>query len=989
MKSLYISLLCLAGMGLLTGTTQAVEEESLLGEFRLPIEQPMGQGRSAIWTMPLVATQYEPANPTPAMQAALQAQREARFLDALIVLDEADKSGSVGADTKAEMDLLRASFMLQGNQSRQAIKILAPLLDNNKHAADAHALTSMAYLELGKMQQALDAAQHAHDLEAGVLPHLAQSYALQGMGRLEEARKELHDFNSHAPQSAIALAREAELALTLDHVQAAKALVIHANQVDATHPYVIAVSGLTYLIDGNTQQAKTAFETSLKRDPKDAKALLGLGLAEIKLGNFQAGQEKLQAANESDPGNALILTYLGRSQQHLGQTEAARASWRTAQQADPKDPIPWLYQAQAELGANRPLDARESLQQAQARLANRSVYRGDRLLKEDEQLLQANLAEVQRQLGLEGMAFHTLSDSTGEQSSANLRNQADLLQGQRFGESARRSLLLQSMFNDRPGNLPTTLDIYGDGAGLTGAANPQRGVVSGLSAEQASYNNYDELFNKRTTLEADVTGGSKSNSGGQIRVGVGSDTLGLSYAQLQFKADGFASFDKLDNRAFQGTVQWRPTPSTQVFVSRQTFNSNWEYTFYPADPVSAGNSNIWDNSQINRWGLRKTLTEDGSSELRALLSTQQTDETANVYDLSVPPNFQYSYNDSSSAQSAELQYRRSGAYYSTQWGVQQTTVHLNFSTSAFTRNDQLLYAAWQQTLTPHLKLDMELSVGKMDNLNSIIPPGTTDNSTYLTPRWLPKLGLVYTPEPGMHLRLAAWKGMDISTTGDATLAPVSLAGFLLQRPTDINQTGMLVHSWALGADRQLSPAWMLDGETQQRRTDIPVIGLFVPNQQTLLNFQDDESKLALHWQPQGKPWTASLSYDYEHFQNDPNSGALDSVVNQNMRSEQLDMRWFANGQWTVNVKWSHNQVIGNKFLNDYTLPFPYQVLLPYQENFNQLDADMSWKFNRSGGIFTAGVRNATDKRYQYVEVDKLNPRFSTGRLLYTKLKLAW
>ncbi len=982
MKSLYISLLCLAGMGLLTGTTQAVEEESLLGEFRLPIEQPMGQGRSAIWTMPLVATQYEPANPTPAMQAALQAQREARFLDALIVLDEADKSGSVGADTKAEMDLLRASFMLQGNQSRQAIKILAPLLDNNKHAADAHALTSMAYLELGKMQQALDTAQHAHDLEAGVLPHLAQSYALQGMGRLEDARKELHDFNSHAPQSAIALAREAELALTLDQIQAAKALVIQADQVDATHPYVIAVSGLTYLIDGNTQQAKTAFETSLKRDPKDAKALLGLGLAEIKLGNFQAGQEKLQAANESDPGNALILTYLGRSQQHLGQTEAARASWRTAQQADPKDPIPWLYQAQAELGANRPLEASESLREAQARVGYRSVYRGDRLLKEDAQVLQANLAEMQRQLGLETMAFHTLSDSTGEMNSANLRNQADLLQGQRFAESARRSLLLQSMFNDRPGNVPAALDLYGDGAGLTGAANPQKGAISGLSAEQASYNNYDELFNKRTTVEADVMAGSQNTSGGQIRLGVGSDTLGLGLAQLQFKTDGFGSYDNLDNRVFQGIVQWRPTPSTQVFVSRQTFNSNWEYTLYPADPVSAGNATLWDNSQINRWGLRKTLTEDGSSELRALLSTQQTDETGIVYDLSVPPNFQYSYNDSSSAQSAELQYRRSGAYYSTQWGVQQTTVHLNFSTFAFTRNDQLLYAAWQQTLTPHLKLDMELSVGKMDNLNSVIVG--TDNSTYLTPRWLPKLGLVYTPEPGMHLRLAAWKGMDISTAGDATLAPVSLAGFLLQRPTDINQTGTLVHSWALGADKQLSPAWLLDGETQQRRTDSPVIGLFVPNQQTLLNFQDDESKLALHWQPKSIPWTASLSYEYEHFQNDPTAPfSLDSVNVQNLRSEQLDMRWFANGQWTVNVKWSHNHDLGSFNI------LSTASLLPYEESFNQVDADLSWKFNRTGGLMIAGVRNATDKRFQYVEIDKLNPRFSTGRLLYTKLKMAW
>jgi hypothetical protein len=38
---------------------------------------------------------------------------------------------------------------------------------------------------------------------------------------------------------------------------------------------------------------------------------------------------------------------------------------------------------------------------------------------------------------------------------------------------------------------------------------------------------------------------------------------------------------------------------------------------------------------------------------------------------------------------------------------------------------------------------------------------------------------------------------------------------------------------------------------------------------------------------------------------------------------------------------------------------------------------------------TAGVRNATDQRFQYVEIDKLNPRFSNGRLVYAKFKLVW
>lgn len=412
----------------------------------------MGHGQSALWTMPDVATQYQPLQPTSEMQAALQAQQEGRFLDALILLEESGKSGQASENAKAEMNLLRASFLLQGSQHQQALEILTPLLSQTQHAADAYALTAMAQMQQGKMREALGAAQHAQGLRDGMLPHLALSYALQGAGRLAEARDVMHGFNAHAPQRAIALAREAELALTLGQIQSARTLVTQAQGVEA-HPYVIAVSGLAYLIDGQASKAKAAFETALQCDPKDAKALLGLGLAEIKLGNLREGQKKLQAANEAEPGNALILTYLGRAQQQLGQTGAARATWHSAQQADPKDPTPWLYQAQAELQANRPLDARESLRQAQARAAYRSVYRGASLLREDEQLLQGNLAETQRQLGMESLAFQTLSTSVGEKNAANLRNQADALQGQRFGESARRSLLLQSMFDERPGNL--------------------------------------------------------------------------------------------------------------------------------------------------------------------------------------------------------------------------------------------------------------------------------------------------------------------------------------------------------------------------------------------------------------------------------------------------------------------------------------------------------------------------------------------------------
>lgn len=985
-------LLGIAGLILTTGFAYASNEDAFLGNIQPPSERTIGQGRSALWTLSDVATQYQPSQPTSAMQAALQAQSEGRFLDALILLEDALKGVQTGADTQEETNLLRASFLLQGDQPRQALDMLATLPDRTRHAADAHALAAMAHLQLGQMREALDAARHARDLGEGMLPHLALSYALQGSGRLREAREVMHGFNARRSDSitpqAISLAREAELALTLNQVQSARELVNQAQTIEAGNTYVIAVSGLTYLIDGHASEAKAAFETALRRDQRDAKALFGLGLAEIRLGNFQIGQKKFQAAHEADPGNALVLTYLGRSQQQSGQIEAAMSSWHSAQLADSNDPTPWLYQAQAELQANLPLEARESLREAEARTANRSVYRGENLLREDLQLLQANSAEIQRRLGLESLAFQTLNSSTLTKNSANLRNQADVLQGQRFAESARRSLLLQSLFNEKPGNLQSSLDIYGDGAGQTGASTPQHGAVSALSSQQVSFNDYDELFGQRTILEADGIAGSRNTGGEQIRVGVGSDKIGLTVAGRQFKTDGYAPFQNLDNKVWQGIAQWRPTQYTQAFLSYQTYKSQHGETFFAPEPLFSMNDAMLEKSHVTRLGLRHSLTD--SSELRALSSLQRTYHVDNYYDMSVPAIYIFSSNSSSKAHSEELQYRNSGTTYSMQWGMQQFRGRLTDPGMPvdFIMNARQIYAAWQHAPNPYWQLDAGLGYGKMDNRDNL--KTFIDNSTNLE-HWLPKFGAVYAPDDVTHLRLAAWQGMGVPAVGDAALAPVSLAGILLIRPADY---GQLAHGIALGGDRQLSSTLMLEAGAQQRRTDQPVV---YGGQQIFFKQHIDESRLSLHWQ--SKPWAVSLAYEDERIRNDPTSSALNSVDEQHLYSQQLGIRWFAGERCTANLKWSHNHVTGTYRLTDTILWTP-TLMRPYRHSFNQLDTDLDWKFNSFVSL-TAGVRNVFDKRLQYLDtssshllnlysdIDPLNPRFSNGRLLYANLRIIW
>jgi Flp pilus assembly protein TadD/outer membrane receptor protein involved in Fe transport len=970
MKHLRLWILsCIAAYGL---TAQAADDALFPDKIYFPSEQTVGRGQTALWTLPNIATQYQPRQPSQALRDAIAAQWDGRILDAQIVLDEARKAAQAGSAERAEIDLLNVSFLLQGDNPRKALELLPRYFDDARFSADAHAQAAMAHLALGQAEPALKQARLAHAAGRNAfLPNMAMSYALQGIGQLTEAHRQMHDFNQTNPESAMALAHEAELALMLDRPEAGRVHSIRAHELDATNPYVSSVYGLVLLIDGRGAEAANAFDAALRHDPHDAQALLGKGLAELQRGNAKAGLRLLEQAHDADPGNALILTYLGAAQQQAGQTDAALASWRAAQQADPKDPAPWQHQAQAELRANRLTEARESLRQAQARTGYRAVYRGANLLSEDEQLLRINLAEIQRRQGLDNLAFHTLADPVGEKNAASLRSQAALLQGQRFGESTRRSLLLQSQFDDRPGALPPVLDIYGFGGGQTGATVPQHGVVSGLNAQQASYHDYGSLFEQSTTLEADATAGSGNTAGAQVRAGLGGDTLGLSFALRQFQTDGHGPYQNLDNTVGHAIAQWRLQPSTQAFVSHQTFGSRHGETMFPGDPGNAAQPMvIKDQSQITRVGLRQALTEE--SELRLLLSEQQTGQTYDYIDAATGTVF-FSTAGRNSAHGTELQYRADGAGHAVQWGVQETRARIlipDFFTDN-TRISQQAYAAWQQALGAHWQLDAQLGWGSIDLADN----NGGGNGTSLK-RWLPKLGVVYAPDDDTHVRLAAWHGMDMSHVGDAALASATLAGFALDRPGDNNLNGTLVHAAALGADKRLAPAWLLEGQAQRRRTDSAVPG------STLLHWQLDEARLALHWQPTNHPWAATLAWDHERYQSPQGGTAIDSVENQRLNAQQLELRWFAGESWTAMLALSHNEVDGTM----QTIWF--SSLLPYRDSFDQADASVNWQFARSGAL-SAGVRNAADRRFQYTNLDPLAPRFSNGQLVYTSLKLAW
>jgi hypothetical protein len=289
-----------------------------------------------------------------------------------------------------------------------------------------------------------------------------------------------------------------------------------------------------------------------------------------------------------------------------------------------------------------------------------------------------------------------------------------------------------------------------------------------------------------------------------------------------------------------------------------------------------------------------------------------------------------------------------------------------------------VYLAGQRQFNPQWKLDWGLGWGTSENPLSYSPTPVEVR------RWLPRLGVVYTPDAATHVRFAAWQSLGMNSVGDADLAPVSVAGILQARPGDSGTISYVVRSWAVGADHQLAQDWLVAANAQTRKRGTPVD--FGGGSFGFLYQNTDTAKLILQWLPQRVPLTIGLSGEFEKTNNDSQYATLDSVDKQTLRSLQVDSRWFVSKQFSVRLSLSRNWVTGSQVSDIFSAPF---TTAPYGTAFNLADAAVLWELPSRVGQVQVGVRNLGDTQFQYTDPDPLNPRFSARRLVYGTVRLTW
>ena len=106
---------------------------------------------------------------------------------------------------------------------------------------------------------------------------------------------------------------------------------------------------------------------------------------------------------------SVFHSYLGKALSMEKKPEEARKDLDLAKQLDPNDPTPWLYSALLAQQQNRINEGLEDLERSKALNDNRSLYRSQLLLDQDQAVRSANLAALYRDAGMSDFSIREAS----------------------------------------------------------------------------------------------------------------------------------------------------------------------------------------------------------------------------------------------------------------------------------------------------------------------------------------------------------------------------------------------------------------------------------------------------------------------------------------------------------------------------------------------------------------------------------------------------
>ena len=387
--------------------------------------------------------------------------------------------------------------------------------------------------------------------------YVAASYVRQAYGDLQGALELARKATEVAGADAYALARLAELEMTLGDRRAALETANRSLEVAPT-PLALFVAGLANLVANDYRTAEQQFTAAVELNAEAALPRLGLGLLYIRRGLRAEGAWQLELALAHDPRRAALRTWLGRAYFDEGLTQKAADQFRLAKAQDPRDPTPYFFSALERVAANRPIEALNDLLAAQERSDARRVIRSERGLAEDAAARGAALGRVFDVLSFDQLAATSGSNAadTDPSNPGAHRFLADFYRSQPGFGIAQTSELLRGQLLSPPSKTPVQPQL-----GVSDLA-----ILDPTGTSRVTFAEFSPLFDA-DGLRFDASGlaGTQDTWGFEGAVTGLYRGFSLSLGQFHYQTDGFRANNDLEHDIFNAVTTIALNPELTLF----------------------------------------------------------------------------------------------------------------------------------------------------------------------------------------------------------------------------------------------------------------------------------------------------------------------------------------------------------------------------------------------------------------------------------------
>ena len=771
----------------------------------------------------------------------------------------------LGSDTDPQV--ARAAQLLDAGQPDQAEVALTGYQGGNQ--AQALALRSLAAIYRNRTDDGVALAGQAVAADRGsAAAHIAQSYALQAQGDLQGARLAARQGIVAGPKDPYAWARLAEMELTVGNRGAATNAAQQSLSLGETS-LGHAVLGYAQLSTDDAAAAAASFDKAIAIDTEAPLPRLGLGLSKIARGELEAGRREIETAASLDPQRSQLRSWLGRAYLEEGLGEKAAAQFLLAREQDPDDPSPWLFSAEQNFAANKPVIALRDLAEAEARAEGRATLRSREGLGEDQAVRATAAGRIFDVLGFEEQAVQegataVTADPTNPGAHRFL---ADVYRARPGFEIAQTSERLVAQLLSGPSKSPVQPRL----------SEPDLALLNTTGTARVTFHEFAPVFDgDGTYFIGSAAIGNAALIEDELSLSIKEGNFSLAVGQFHTQTTGFRQNDDVRHEVISIEGKAQVTPDFTLTAEARFRESDEGDRFLRSfsDQTTVRNQIERERAQFTLGGHWE-VSENNDFLFFGAIAQEDSAEEDSFIDpfFGVPVFSRLEQEEQSSVFEVQDIYRLDD------WGTfiaggafgltDRSGISDNDPTFLFVDETKHWTGYLYSYLTPldGIELTLGVSVDHAEQtqggpgFDAFFNPITAFADRDFT-QVNPKLGIRVEPLDGVVLRAAYARTLKRSLVQDRTLEPTTIAGFN-QFYDDVSQTD--AHTFGAGLDIQVLDNLWIGGEYVYRDLNIPDLD-FDPitfNQTVPILREGTENTIRGYANATlGDNWAASIGVEY-------------------------------------------------------------------------------------------------------------------------------